>query len=131
MILHDTVSAVIEKEGRILLVKRLYQPERNYWAVPGGHVDKGETLLEAIVRECKEEVGTVHITPNRPLFTFTHDAKLGHRHRAHLFRGMAAGSMHARSDAQKLGWFTLKQMQRMNLTHYTKKILNKLYARVL
>jgi len=45
MILHDTVSIVIEKDGKFLLIKRRNKPEKNYWAVPGGHVDEGETTL--------------------------------------------------------------------------------------
>lgn len=131
MIQHDTVSMVIEKDGRILLVKRGNPPERNYWAVPGGHVKNGESHLRAAKRESREEVGGIEITSKKPVFIFVHDTKIGHRHKAHVFLGKAIGRIRAASDAKKFGWFTLERMKRMNITHYTKKIINKLYAKTL
>ncbi len=51
------VSAYLEYEGKILLVKRGHPPCKNCWALPGGHVEPGESLLEAAVRELLEETG--------------------------------------------------------------------------
>lgn len=42
-------------ELKILLIKRKNHPYKNYWALPGGFLDEGETLLEAAHRELKEE----------------------------------------------------------------------------
>ncbi len=129
MIQHDTVSMVIEKDGKFLLVKRADAPECGYWAVPGGHVEKGESHLRAAKRESREEVGGIEITTKKPVFVFVHDIKIGHRHKAHVFLGRVKGRVRAASDAKKLGWFTLNRMKRMNITHYTKKIINKLYSK--
>lgn len=51
------VSALfIEKEGKYLFLHRQENKSHgNTWAIPGGKVDKGETALEAIVREMQEE----------------------------------------------------------------------------
>lgn len=51
------VTAFIESDGRILLVRRLFDPERGKWALPAGFVDDGEDPIQAIVREVKEETG--------------------------------------------------------------------------
>lgn len=52
-----TAGAVIEKDGKLLLVKRGNEPFKDYWTLPGGHIDFGETAKEAVVREVKEETG--------------------------------------------------------------------------
>lgn len=49
------VSAVIEKDGRILLVKEALESGEAYWIIPGGHVEFGESLVQAVQREIEEE----------------------------------------------------------------------------
>ena len=51
------VGAIVLHEGRLLLVKRDREPARGRWSLPGGRVELGETLNEALVREVKEETG--------------------------------------------------------------------------
>ena len=51
--------AVVYHEGRFLLVKRRKEPNAGTWGFPGGHVELGETGLEAAVRELQEETGVI------------------------------------------------------------------------
>ncbi len=53
-----TVAAIIERQGRFLVVEETdaVHPER-VLNQPAGHVESGETLLEAVVREAREETG--------------------------------------------------------------------------
>ncbi len=51
-----TATAIIPfPPNKILLIKRLTVPFNGFWALPGGRVNKGETVEQTIVREVKEE----------------------------------------------------------------------------
>lgn len=49
--------AVLPHEGHVLLVRRRNPPDAGLWGYPGGHVDWGETVAEAALRELAEETG--------------------------------------------------------------------------
>ena len=51
------VSAAIIRDGKILIVRRGRAPARGIFTLPGGGVEVGETLFEAVLREVKEETG--------------------------------------------------------------------------
>ena len=52
-----SVGAVIVDGGRVLLIKRGQPPLQGRWSLPGGVVEVGETLREALTREVREETG--------------------------------------------------------------------------
>ncbi|MCJ7428885.1 MAG: NUDIX hydrolase [Candidatus Nanohaloarchaeota archaeon QJJ-5] len=52
-----TVDAIIRREDKIVLIRRGADPYKGTWALPGGHVDAGETPKEALKRELREETG--------------------------------------------------------------------------
>jgi 8-oxo-dGTP diphosphatase len=51
------VGAIVIDKGAILLVKRDREPAKGQWSLPGGRVERGESLREAVVREVREETG--------------------------------------------------------------------------
>lgn len=51
------VSAAIFRDGKILLVRRAVPPANHYYTFPGGRVEYGETLAQAVAREVVEETG--------------------------------------------------------------------------
>ncbi len=69
-----TVDGIININNNIVLVKRKYEPYKDYWAFPGGFVNYGETVEEAVIREILEETNLktkivnllgVYSNPNR------------------------------------------------------------------
>lgn len=50
------VSALVQKDDRVLLVKEKLEDAREYWIIPGGKVEFGESLHEAVHREMREEL---------------------------------------------------------------------------
>jgi 8-oxo-dGTP diphosphatase len=73
---HAVVHAVVERDGALLLVQRAaHLSQGGTWGLPGGFLDRGETLVEAVVRELREETGwtgrvvallRINSNPNRP-----------------------------------------------------------------
>ena len=53
------VGAVCVHRGELLLVQRGTEPERGRWSLPGGRVEAGETVADALRREVREETGLV------------------------------------------------------------------------
>lgn len=71
-----TVSAIILNDKKeVLLTKRNYEPDKNTWEVPGGFIDKKETIEGALRREIKEELD-INISNPRYLFSLTCKYKL-------------------------------------------------------
>lgn len=68
-----TVGAIITKvengTQQILLALRNTEPYKNFWSLPGGHIDPYETVEHAVTREIKEEVGL----DIQPEFLFYYD----------------------------------------------------------
>jgi bifunctional NMN adenylyltransferase/nudix hydrolase len=52
---HQTVDSLVVQSGHVLLIERKNLPGRNLWAIPGGFLDDGEWLEDAMLRELKEE----------------------------------------------------------------------------
>lgn len=59
-------GAAILRDGKLLLVRRRRAPEAGHWNLPGGKVDFGERVEDAVRREIREEIG-VEIELIRPL----------------------------------------------------------------
>ena len=62
------VGALIVNDRKLLLVKRGVDPAKGKWSIPGGAVELGEKMRDAVIREVKEECGLdVEIVLDRPL----------------------------------------------------------------
>jgi 8-oxo-dGTP diphosphatase len=51
------VGAVIVHDGKVVLIRRRYEPLAGQWSLPGGVVEIGETLEVSVAREMQEETG--------------------------------------------------------------------------
>src|SRR6267142_5950417 len=73
---HVVLHAIVERDGALLLVKRApHMSEGGKWGLPGGFLDRAEHLVEAVLRELREETGwtgevrallRVNSRPDRP-----------------------------------------------------------------
>jgi len=73
----QVVAGVIEREGRILICRRkAAQSHPLKWEFPGGKVEQGEGLPEALARELEEELGLRHVTSQEIIrYEYTYPGK--------------------------------------------------------
>ncbi len=50
-------GVLVERDGRLLLVRRNHEPAMGHWSFPSGYVDAGEVVEDAATREVQEETG--------------------------------------------------------------------------
>jgi 8-oxo-dGTP diphosphatase len=99
-----TVDAIIEVEGGIILIKRKNPPPG--WAIPGGFVDYGESLEDAVCREAKEETG-LDIKLLRQFHTYSDPGRDPRHHTVSIiFLASASRRPVAGDDAKEAGIFT-------------------------
>jgi len=110
-----TVSVLIQRRGRVLLVRRAFAPARGAWDVPGGFIDRGETAERAARREMREELG-VDVRIGRFLGTFPDTygpermPSLNIYYLGRLARDGA--TVRAGDDASECRWFPLDRTPR-------------------
>ncbi|WP_298850725.1 NUDIX hydrolase [uncultured Ruegeria sp.] len=112
--------AVVLHHDQVLLVQRSKQPDKGLWGFPGGHVEWGETVLQAAQRELLEETSVIahpaHYLNNLDLLR--HDAK-GHVVSHYLLVGVAchfqSGTPKAGDDALDARWFPIEQIRQGDL----------------
>lgn len=62
-------GAIVIHQGRLLLIRRDSEPDRDKWTVPGGVVELGERVKDAVVRETREECGLeIQVVDERPIY---------------------------------------------------------------
>ena len=110
-----TVDIIIEVEGGIVLIERKNPPPG--WALPGGFVDRGESLAEAAVREAREET-CLEVTLDEQLFAYS-DPRRDPRGAtvSVVFLGHARGRPHAGDDARHVGLFRLDGLPPLAFDH--------------
>lgn len=99
-----TVDVIIAVGGKIVLIKRKNPPPG--WAIPGGFVDYGETLEQAVVREAKEET-SLDLVDLRQFHTYSDPARDPRHHTVTLvFLAQGRGEPRAADDALEIGLFS-------------------------
>ena len=98
-----TVDAIIELPSGIVLIERRNEPFG--WAIPGGFVDYGESLRDAVIREAREETGLA-IEPIEILHIYSDPGRDARLHTiSTVFIARADGTPRAGDDAKSAAVF--------------------------
>ncbi|MGB6244491.1 MULTISPECIES: NUDIX hydrolase [Gordonia] len=103
-------AVIVDDDGRVLMIKRGHAPEKGRWSVPGGHVEPGETIAEAAVREVFEETG-LQVRVGAELWCVTVPYGDGETFEIHDFAAtVIGGELMPGDDADEARWMTASQL---------------------
>ncbi|HET9315972.1 MAG TPA: NUDIX hydrolase [Vicinamibacteria bacterium] len=113
------VGGVVVHDGRVLLVRRGKEPLRGRWVVPGGAVELGETLEDAVAREVREETGIL-VRPLEVMTVFDRierkDGAVAYHYVVVDYRcAFVSGRAEAASDALEAAWVAEGDLDRYEL----------------
>jgi 8-oxo-dGTP diphosphatase len=112
-----TVDAVVtDEKGKIILIRRKNPPYQGEWALPGGFVEYGETVEDAILREFKEETGvTIEIQGFLGVYSDPKRDPRGHMITVCFLASKTHGELKANTDAEDVSSFTVDEAIGMKL----------------
>ncbi|MEM0365724.1 MAG: NUDIX hydrolase [Acidilobaceae archaeon] len=122
---------VIDRDGRILLVKRAYPPGEGKWSIPGGHLELGEDIVEAAVRELEEETrvkaeprGIVNVDT---LIVRDRDNKIKYHYvLIDVLMVNPKGDPEPSGDVLEVGYYTLEDSLKLDLTRSVRGLVEKI-----
>ncbi|HUS56829.1 MAG TPA: NUDIX hydrolase [Thermoplasmata archaeon] len=127
------VGVVTIRDGKVLLIKRAFEPAAGKWSIPGGLVEVGEKLSEAGQRETEEETGLkVQILELINVFDVVEKDDAG-RVRYHYvlvdFLARSVGGEERRSEeVLEMKWVSHDEMKGMDLARTAKRALDELFG---
>ena len=113
-----TVDAIAIKDGQIILIKRKNPPFQGSYALPGGFVDYGETVENAVIREFKEETGLdAEIKDFNGIYSEPDRDPRGHTVSVIFELIITGGEMLAGDDAAEVSFFPLDKLPDLAFDH--------------
>ncbi|MGE4274665.1 MAG: NUDIX domain-containing protein [Candidatus Methanomethylophilaceae archaeon] len=113
-----TVDGLLVEEGRLLLVRRGQEPFAGRFALPGGFVDYGERVEDAVHREMLEETGLeTEVLSLLGVYSDPGRDPRGHTVSLAFILRRTGGRLAAGDDAAEAGWFHLDRLPPLAFDH--------------
>jgi 8-oxo-dGTP diphosphatase len=128
------VGALILDGGRVLLVERGNEPLAGCWSLPGGAVETGERLEDAVVREVFEETG-LRVTTNSIATVFERiiedaEGKCEYHYvLVDFYCAIQGGELRAGDDSRRVGWFDVDSLGTIHMTEGTREVIESCCSR--
>ena len=126
------VGALILRRNSILLVQRGRNPLKGYWSLPGGLIEPGEKIENALKREVLEETGLI-VRPKKLFEIFERimpDAQ-GRAEYHYILHDylctVVGGDLKAGDDAGRVAWVERKNLKDLQLTEGTLAVIERAF----
>ena len=126
---------MIVENDRILLVERGREPLKGYWSLPGGAVETGELLEDAMRREVREETG-LEVDCHGVLEIFERimpdtDGKTEYHYvLVDYLCSPKGGTLCAADDAGQVGWYSEDELEGLLITEGTPAVIHRGFAQL-
>ena len=129
------VSAAIIRDGRVLVARRARGPALGVWTMPGGVVEAGETLLEALVREIQEEtaiaIEPVALAGHREVMVRDDDKRVSRHFVILCFAARwVAGEPQLNDELAEARWLKLEELAGLKTTEGLAEIVAAAFDRL-
>jgi mutator protein MutT len=127
------VGAIIFQNDRILMAQRGKPPLQGWWSLPGGALETGEALADAVAREVLEETGLV-VTPVRVFEIFERimrdDTGVPEYHYVLIdyICQVTGGQLCAGDDVCRAEWMRLDDLRTLQITEGTLAVIERAFA---
>jgi len=129
------VSAAIIRDGRVLVARRARGPALGVWTMPGGVVEAGETLTEALVREIEEEtalaIEPVALAGHREVVVRDDDRKVSRHFVILCFASrLVGGELKLNEELAEARWLRPEELGGLNTTEVLGEIVAAAFERM-
>jgi mutator protein MutT len=116
------VGVILEKNNRIVLVRRRYEPQAGLWTLPAGFMEYGESPEQTAVREVREETGlTVEVSSLHGAYRGGSESGARVLLLVYLAQ-IRAGRLRAGDDASEVGWFEFGAFPELAFTSHRRAL---------
>jgi 8-oxo-dGTP diphosphatase len=126
------VGALILHRNSILLVQRAHSPLKGYWSLPGGLIEPGEKIEEALIREVREETALI-VRPKKHFEIFERiildsEGRAEYHYILHDYLcTVVGGELQAGDDAAAVAWVPRTKLRRLQLTEGTLEVIERAF----
>lgn len=118
------IDVIIEKDNKIVLIKRKNEPFKGKLAIPGGKVEVGETVEESAIREAKEETSLdIELTDVMGIYSDPRRDPRWPSVSTVFIAKPVGGKLKAGSDAEGVFWFNVNEVDLNEIAFDHKKII--------
>ena len=122
------VGTVVFRGDEVLVIRRLNEPDRGMWSIPGGGAKPGESLIEGarreVLEECSVDVRIDGVAAVKKIIQKDGEGRVRFHYILVEFYGeYAGGEVEAGTDALEAKWCPIDEVQRLNMPQRVKEVI--------